>query len=102
MQKLKAEAGKKKIESAIRSEISKDSPCLRPQTCTVAGVPQTMSERGRKLIVVDVRKTMTAEIADYFVQVEPNKDYEILQALRRLLHDEELDVESVGGVPVNT
>ena len=37
-----------------------------------------MNKSGRKMIVVDVRKTMTAEAADYFIQVEPNKDYEIL------------------------
>jgi formylmethanofuran dehydrogenase subunit B len=52
------------------------------------------------MIVFDVRKTMTAEAADYFVQVEPNKDYEILEALRCLINDQELDVEKVGGVPV--
>ncbi len=40
-----------------------------------------MQKEGRKLIVVDVRKTMTAEAADYFLQVEPNKDYEIIEAL---------------------
>ncbi len=43
---------------------------------------------------------MTAEVADYFVQVEPNKDYEIMEALRCLVNDQELDVEKVGGVPV--
>ncbi len=59
-----------------------------------------MSKGGRKLIVVDVRKTMTAEMADYFIQVEPNKDYEIMQALRALVTDQDLDVDKVGGVPV--
>jgi formylmethanofuran dehydrogenase subunit B len=43
---------------------------------------------------------MTAEMADYFIQVEPNKDYEIMQALRALVRDQELDVDKVGGVPV--
>ena len=43
---------------------------------------------------------MTAEVADYFVQVEPNKDYEIMQTLRCLINDQEVDVEKVGGVPV--
>ena len=52
------------------------------------------------MIVVDVRKTMTAEAADYFIQVQPNKDYEILDAMRCLVADQELDVEKVGGVPV--
>jgi formylmethanofuran dehydrogenase subunit B len=52
------------------------------------------------MIVVDVRKTMTAEAADYFIQVQPNKDYEVLDALRCLVVDQELDVDKVGGVPV--
>jgi formylmethanofuran dehydrogenase subunit B len=59
-----------------------------------------MNKNGRKLIVVDVRKTITAEAADYFIQVEPNKDYEILDAMRCLVADQELDVDKVGGVPV--
>ena len=99
MQKLKAGAGKKKLESAIRSGAPK---AHRPQTqaCYVGGVPPEMSKGGRKLIVVDVRKSMTAEMADYFIQVEPNKDYEVMQALRALVKDKELDVDKVGGVPV--
>jgi formylmethanofuran dehydrogenase subunit B len=43
---------------------------------------------------------MTAEAADYFIQVEPDKDYEIFEALRMLVRDQELDVDKVGGVPV--
>jgi formylmethanofuran dehydrogenase subunit B len=63
-------------------------------------LPHALFEKERKMIVVDVRKTRTADIADYFLQVEPNKDYEIFQALRALLREEELEVPSVGGVPV--
>jgi formylmethanofuran dehydrogenase subunit B len=51
-------------------------------------------------VVVDVRKTRSAELADFFIQVEPNMDFELLQALRLLVRDEELEVEKVGGVPV--
>jgi len=54
----------------------------------------------RKLIVVDVRRTRSAQMADYFVQVKPGRDYEVLQALRALIRDEELDVDEVAGVPV--
>ncbi|MEM2110367.1 MAG: formylmethanofuran dehydrogenase subunit B [Candidatus Bathyarchaeia archaeon] len=53
----------------------------------------------RKFIVVDVRKTRSADMADYFLQVEPGKDYEVLQALRALIRDEELDVEEIAGIP---
>ena len=70
------------------------------RACTVGAPPETMQKAGRKLIVVDVRKTMTAEAADYFIQVQPNKDYEILDAMRCLVADQELDVDKVGGVPV--
>jgi len=52
------------------------------------------------MIVADVRKTRSADIADYFLQVKPNKDYEVLQALRLLIRDEELDVNEVAGIPV--
>jgi formylmethanofuran dehydrogenase subunit B len=98
MQKLKAQAGQKKIQSAVRSGFVRTQP--RHQSCSIPGVPQTMSKAGRKLIVIDVRKTMSAEMADYFIQVDPNKDYELMQALRALIRDEELDVDKVAGVPV--
>lgn len=99
MQKLKANAGKKKLASAARSGFVKAQP-PKPKSCYIGGVPPEMSKGGRKLIVVDVRKTMSAEMADYFIQVEPNKDYELMQTLRVLVKDQELDVEQVAGVPV--
>jgi formylmethanofuran dehydrogenase subunit B len=61
----------------------------------------TLLKEGRKLVVVDVRRTRTAEIADYFIQVPPNKDYELLQALRALVRDQEVEVDDVAGVPVD-
>ena len=100
LQKLKAGAGKKKIEAAIRRGHIKYQPAPHPQACTVEGPPPTIGKQGRKMIVVDVRKTMTADAADYFIQVEPNKDYEVIEALRALINDQELDVDKVGGVPV--
>ena len=99
MQKLKAQAGQKKVQSAERSGILPGQP-RKPQVCYIGGVPPAMDKGGRKLIVIDVRKTMSAEMADYFIQVEPNKDYELIQALRVLVRDEELDVDTVAGVPV--
>ncbi len=99
MQKVKGPASIKKIDAAKQTMV-KCQPPLRPQIRTAAAPPQAFRKMGRKMIVFDVRKTMTAEAADYFVQVEPNKDYEILETLRCLVSDEELDVEKVGGVPV--
>jgi formylmethanofuran dehydrogenase subunit B len=99
LQKLKGQASQKKMQSAMRIEIERKEP--RPQTCALPGMPQTtMSREGRKLIVVDVRKTMSAEMADYFIQVQPNKDYELMQAIRVLITDGELDVDHVAGIPV--
>ncbi|MFQ5758059.1 MAG: formylmethanofuran dehydrogenase subunit B [Candidatus Bathyarchaeia archaeon] len=64
------------------------------------GLPYTMFQKKRKMVVADVRRTRTAEAADYFIQVKPNRDYELLQALRMFIRDEELDVDEVAGVPV--
>jgi len=85
--KLAGDIGVASTETAVKEE---QVQCL----------PRTLFEKERKMIVVDVRRTRSADIADYFLQVEPNKDYEIFQALRLLLKDEELEVDSVGGVPV--
>ena len=100
MQKVKASAGKKKLAAASRLDRIKYQPLPRPQMCFVNAPPPTMAKMGRKMIVVDVKKTMTAEAADYFVQIQPNKDYEVIEALRCLVNDQELDVDTVGGVPV--
>ncbi|MCW4045041.1 MAG: formylmethanofuran dehydrogenase subunit B [Candidatus Bathyarchaeota archaeon] len=100
LQKVKAAAGKKKLVSAERLEFVKSRPRPQTQACTISGPPQTLKKDGRKLIVIDVRKSMTAEMADYFIQVEPNKDYEVMQAIRALVRDHELDVDKVGGIPV--
>jgi len=58
--------------------------------------------KDRKLIVVDVRKTDTAKQADYFIQVAPNQDYELLCALRTAVKGDEIEQNSVAGVPVET
>lgn len=100
MKKVKASVGKKKVQSALRREFVKNPPQLMLQPETMGKPPPAMMKEGRKLVVVDVRKTMSAEIADYFIQVEPNKDYELMQALRALIRDQELDVDTVAGVPV--
>jgi len=63
-------------------------------------LPQNLCEKTRKLLVVDVRKTLTAAKADLFIQIEPNKDFELIQALRMLVKDQEIEVDNVAGVPV--
>ena len=61
---------------------------------------QLLTSKERKMIVVDARKTRSADVADHFMQIEPGKDFEVLQALRALINDEEIDVEEVGGISI--
>jgi formylmethanofuran dehydrogenase subunit B len=97
MLKNKAWAVRKKIDRAFRRVLKEKPPAQ-------AGVTKdpfpSLLKAGRKLMVVDVRRTRSAEMADYFVQVEPNKDYELFQAFRALVRDQELDVDEVAGIPV--
>ena len=97
--RLRGVIGKKKLERAselvLMEEVSVP-PITGPQ------VPPTLeTEEERKLIVIDARRTRSAEFADYFIQVEPNKDYELLQAMRMLVKNEELEVDQIAGVPVD-
>lgn len=55
--------------------------------------------KGRRVVVVDTRKTATADLADVFIQVEPGKDLELLVALRMALRDLEIETPTVAGVP---
>jgi len=52
----------------------------------------------RTVVVVDVRETYTARVADVFYKIEMNRDYELLTALRMAVHEEEIEQESVAGV----
>ena len=63
-------------------------------------LPPGLMAKRRKMIVIDVRRTRTADLADCFIQVEPNKDYELLQTMRTLIRNEDLNVDSVAGVPI--
>jgi formylmethanofuran dehydrogenase subunit B len=100
LNKVKASAGRKKLLSLERKGVLKHKPEPVVETVSDNKPPATLSKEGRKLIVIDVRKSMTAEIADYFIQVEPGKDYELMLAIRALVRDQELDVDEVAGVPV--
>jgi formylmethanofuran dehydrogenase subunit B len=98
--KVKAAAGRKKLRSLERKGVLKHRPEQVAPTVSDNKPPAILNKKGRKLIVVDVRKSMTAEMADYFLQVKPGKDYELIQAMRALVRDQELDVDEVAGVPV--
>lgn len=55
--------------------------------------------KDRKLIVVDVRRTDTAKMADHFLQITPNGDYELLCALRMAVRGDELEQDVIAGIP---
>jgi formylmethanofuran dehydrogenase subunit B len=98
LSKVKASTVRKKIDRALRKVLPKAGT---PAPSAIMKEPYpALLKGGRKLVVVDVRRTRTADIADYFVQIEPNKDYELFQALRVLISDGEIDVDEVAGVPV--
>jgi formylmethanofuran dehydrogenase subunit B len=99
LSKLRGEMSKKKIQRASNLVLKKNF-CFAP--CKEEGLPYSMYTKKRRTIVVDVRKTRSADSADCFLQVEPGKDYELLQALRVLVKDGELDVDEVAGIPMET
>ncbi len=95
----RAEQRLKRAEKLVsergKPEVSEE---FLPKRCEP--VSPSLMQKERKMIVVDVRRTRTADLADYFLQVEPNQDYELLQAFRVLARNEELEVDTVAGVPV--
>jgi formylmethanofuran dehydrogenase subunit B len=95
--RLRGVLGKKRLQRASELVLMKETsvPVISGQK-----LPPEFQTKERKLIVVDVRKTRSAEFADFFVQVKPNKDFELLQAFRLLVKDEGLEVDEVAGVPI--
>jgi formylmethanofuran dehydrogenase subunit B len=55
--------------------------------------------KDRTVVLVDVRKTVSARAADIFLQIRPGKDFEALWALQALANGQKLDetaVEDIG------
>ncbi len=97
LSRLSATLTKKRLRRAVNLILRRDVS-VPPETDR--RLPYSVFQKKRKMIVIDVRKTRSAETADYFIQVKPNSDFELLQAFRMLVRDEELDVDEVAGVPV--
>lgn len=57
-------------------------------------------KQNRKVWVVDIRKTISAGVADEFIKIAPGKDLEVLSSLRALVRGHELDVQEVGGLSI--
>jgi len=64
------------------------------------GLFTPQGKKDRTVIHVDVRRTPSTRMADAFLQIKPNADYDIFSALRALLKGHTLGVEEVGGVEV--
>jgi formylmethanofuran dehydrogenase subunit B len=53
--------------------------------------------KGRTIVLVDVRRTASARVADLFLQIQPGRDFEALWALQALVNGQKLDETSVDG-----
>ena len=63
------------------------------------GYFRAQGSKERTLVVVDPRFTDTAKVADYYYQVKPDTDFELIAALRSVLNGHKLQVKEVGGIP---
>jgi formylmethanofuran dehydrogenase subunit B len=52
----------------------------------------------RKVVVIDVRRTELADMADLFIRVEPGRDLELITALRMAVNEFEIEADKVAGV----
>jgi formylmethanofuran dehydrogenase subunit B len=71
---------------------------------TPKGMYIPRGKKDRTVVLVDVRRTQSAAVADIFIQVKPRRDFEVLWALRALVKGRRVDpsVEQVTGVPLAT
>ena len=65
----------------------------------VKGLFTQEGRKGRYIVAVDIRETKMSKMADLFLKIEPNSDYELLSALRMVVRGGKLQAESVAGVP---
>ncbi len=71
---------------------------------TPKGMYIPKGKKDRTVVLVDVRRTQSAAVADIFIQVKPRRDFEVLWALRALVKGRRVDpsIEQVTGVPLAT
>ena len=71
---------------------------------TPKGMYIPKGKKDRTVVLVDVRRTQSAAVADIFIQVKPKRDFEVLWALRALVKGKRVDpaIEQVTGVPLAT
>ena len=56
----------------------------------------------RTMILVDVQPTLSARVADQFLQIQPGTDFELLTVLRAIVRDQKVDADLLAatGVPI--
>ncbi len=69
-------------------------------TTVPRGIFRQAGKEERTVVVIDIRKTRTANIADRFLEVEPNRDFEIISVLRSLLNGYRPGIETVADLPL--
>jgi len=73
-------------------------------TVTAKGMYIPNGKKDRTVVLVDVRRTPSAGVADIFLQVKPRRDFEVLWALRALVKGRHVDpaIDQLTGVPLAT
>jgi formylmethanofuran dehydrogenase subunit B len=64
-------------------------------TLTQKGKFVPEGRKGRTMVLVDIRETMSAKAADIFLQIRPGKDFEVVTTLRALVKNQPVDRERV-------
>jgi formylmethanofuran dehydrogenase subunit B len=64
-------------------------------TLTQKGKFVPNGRKGRTMVLVDIRETMSAKAADIFLQVRPGKDFEMMSILRALIKSQPVSAEAV-------
>ncbi len=54
----------------------------------------------RTVVVIDIRMTETAKLANHFIQIKPDGDFEFISAVRALVRGRKLKEKEVSGVPM--
>ncbi|MEX2707358.1 MAG: formylmethanofuran dehydrogenase subunit B [Candidatus Freyrarchaeum guaymaensis] len=75
---------------------------LSRYTTIPRGIYTQMGYEQKQLVVIDVRKTRTGKVANQVLEIEPNKDYELISAMRMILKGENVKEKEVAGIPVKT
>lgn len=75
---------------------------LSRYTTIPRGVYTQMGYEQKQLITIDVRKARTGKVANQVLEIEPNKDYELISAMRLILKGKNVKNREVAGIPVKT